>query len=80
LLIVGLIGIWLLFRRNWKVIGRLALSRLGWLLLGFSSAGLGAEVLLMVKACSATPATNHHHSPTRLACAGSLDCALVRMH
>ena len=80
LLILGLIGLWLFFRRNWKAVGGVALGGLGWLTLGLiQDPGwvrkfLGIGESLLNKRLGYQPTILSY---TRLACAGRLDCAFL---
>jgi hypothetical protein len=80
LMIVGLIGIWLLFKHYWKVIGGLVLGGLGLLVIGlvqdpaWVQKFLGAGESLLNMRVGNQPTILSY---TRLACAGRMDCSLA---
>jgi hypothetical protein len=80
LTIVALIGIWLLFRRNWKAIGGIALGGVGLFVIGliqdplWVSKFLGAGENLLGMRLGHQPTILSY---TRLACSGNMTCAFI---
>lgn len=80
LMILGLIGLWFLFRRSWKAIGGIVLGGLGWLVIGLFQDIGWVQKFLMVGESLLNKRLGHQPtilSYTRLACAGFLDCAFM---
>ena len=80
LTVVVLIGLWLLFRRNWKAIGGIALGGLGLLVIGliqdplWVQKFLGAGENLLSMRLGNQPTILSY---TRLACSGEMTCAFT---
>jgi hypothetical protein len=80
LIIVALIGLWLLFQRNWKTISGIALGGLGWLVIGLFLDPAWVQKFLVIGESLFNKRLGNQPtilSYTRLACAGQMDCAFL---
>jgi hypothetical protein len=80
LTVVALIGLWLLFRRNWRVLGGLALGGVGLLLIGLIQDPLWVQKFLGAGENLLGMRLGHQPtllSYTRLACSGDSPCAFA---
>lgn len=80
LIIVALIGLWLLFRRNWKAIGGMLLGGLGWLGIGLLLDPAWVQKFLRIGESLFNKRLGYQPtilSYARLACAGDIDCAFL---
>jgi hypothetical protein len=80
LTVVALIGIWLLFRRNWKAIGGIVLGGLGLLVIGLIQDPLWVPKFLGAGESLLGMRLGHQPtilSYTRLACSANMTCAFV---
>ncbi len=78
LMIVALIGLWFLFRRDWKAIAGLVAGGLGWLVIGFMQDPAWVQKFLRVSESLLDKRLGNQPtilSYTRLVCTGRLDCA-----
>jgi hypothetical protein len=80
LTVVVLIGVWLLFRRNWKAIGGIAFGGLGLLVIGLIQDPLWVQKFLGAGGNLLSMRLGHQPtviSYTRLACSGEMTCAFI---
>ena len=80
LTVVMLIGVWLLFRRNWKAIGGIAFGGLGLLVIGLIQDPLWIQKFLGAGGNLLSMRLGHQPtiiSYTRLACSGEMTCAFI---
>jgi hypothetical protein len=80
LTVVALIGVWLLFRRNWKAIGGIAIGGLGLLVIGLIQDPLWVQKFLGAGGNLLSMRLGHQPtilSYTRLACSGEMTCAFI---